>query len=400
MGYGHGIRVLTVTFLFFVLAVALGCRQTQVRTERASAPSPPVVPSPASPQDAIAAALHALQVPGIPEPPLKPGVTRAEREAYLLATSKAVEAMRSFATFDSAPKPAAPTLAAPNRTEEVAALAPVLAVELADAIDRSDPARASSAIRAALSYADYVTMESVSGGLTAGTVADYLANAIRTTPKQIDATMYNTLSEWIDEFKNRRNVANASLQAEISRLKEWLGKMDPEGPPVAVEAVLHTVRESGMRKPVPPEASEALARFARKHSAGGDTLPARVVVEEAKIAIDLAVEMLENLIKESPKPPEWPVIKVEEHPIASLYFSIINPYSNQAGDVGKLREEGLMLVELAVKLSHLAELPADLNGFGEGATSPYNGRTYVFRHVEGGYELARPREDSAKVSRR
>lgn len=360
----------------------------------------PASPSPASPSDAIAAALHALQVPGIPEPPVKPGATRADREAYLFATSKAVEAMRAFAGFDAAPAPAAPSLAAPNRTEEVAALAPVLAIELADAIDRSDPGRASSALRAALSYADYVTMESVSGGVTAGTVADYLTMAISTTPKQIDATMYEALRDPLVVFKSKQRVAGTSLDAEIARLKGWLRGMDSNGPAVAVESILHSVRESGMRKPLPPEAAESLANLAKKHSRNGESVPANVVVAEAKIAIDMAVQMLENFNKDLPAQIDWPVMSVEEHPIARLYFAAINPYTNQAGDVGKLRDEGLRLIELAIKLSQLAELPADLQGFGEHAISPYNGRAYTFRQVEGGYELARPRDDSLKVARR
>ncbi len=384
---------LRLATLVLIVAAIPGCNDTAQRTDRTMGAPPAAAPAPAGPQDAIAAALQSLQVAGIPEAPLKPGVTRSDRERYLLATAKAVEALRFFGKFDGTPPPPPLALGAPNRTEEVAALAPVFAVELADAIDRSDPARAANVLRSALSYGDYVAAESVAGGITAGTVADYLTMAIRTTSKQIDQSMNEALRQSLAPFAARTGIGTVARNAEIARLQAWVGSLQPDGPAVPLESVLRTVREAGARKPIPPEIGESLVSFTEKHSQKTDSIPAAVIVDEAKMAVGIAVSMLENFNKQVSEPILWPTIDVVAHPVASLYFAPINPYSNQASEIGALREEGIRMIELAIRLSHLSQLPADLRELGDDSVSPYNSQVYRFHLVEGGYELTRPREN-------
>lgn len=382
-----------IALICCLAALSVGCREPQPRIERTTGP-PTAQPSVVkSAKEAISHAIASLQVAGIPDPPLRPGVTRTDRERYLLATAKAVEAMRFFENYEGDPEPAGPALMAPNRTEEVAALAPVLAVELADSIDRSDPKRAATALKAALNYADYVARESVAGGVTAGTVADFLTMAVRTTVKQIDPQMNEVLRETLAPFLARNGVGADARKAEAARLRAWVLSMNAEGPPVPVEAILSMLREAGMRKPVPAEVAESLQKFSRRHSPSPNTIPAEVVIAEARMAIDLAISMLDAIDEKLPLPNGS--MDVETHPVASLFFARINPLSNQAGDIGKLREEGLRMIELAIRLAQLHELPEKLEQFDENAKSPFNGLLYQYRTVEGGFELARPRGEVA-----
>jgi hypothetical protein len=306
--------------------------------------------------------------------------------------------MRFFANYEGDPEPAGPALMAPNRTEEVASLSPVLAVELADSIDRSDPKRAATALQAALNYADYVARESVAGGVTAGTVADFLTMAIRTTAKQIDPQMNQALRETLAPFVAREGIGAQARKAEATRLRAWVLSMNAEGPPVPVEAILSLLREAGMRKPVPPEVAASLQRFSERHSPSPNSIPAAVVIAEARMAIDMAISMLDAIDEKLPLPNGS--IDVEAHPVASLFFARINPLSNQAGDIGKLREEGLRMIELAIRLAQLHELPEKLEEFDETAKSPYNGLLYRYRAVDGGFELERPRGEVANGAAR
>src|SRR5207253_3099260 len=155
------------------------------------------------------------------EPPLSPKSTRTQRQEYLLATEEALSNLRKLTSAPAARVVISPSLLPENRGDEILAISRLLAVDLADAIDRSNPGRAEATLRVAMRYADMVSCESVSSWVTAGAVSDSLAQGIKSVGRQLDSKMTDTLRRVIDEVDKKPPNSSKAIEGTMARMSAW-----------------------------------------------------------------------------------------------------------------------------------------------------------------------------------
>src|SRR5688500_18957154 len=123
--------------IIVIALLGLGCLERAKGTAR----SEPTL----SKQAIVTLAAQSLTASGMPEPPLRNESTRAERKEYLAATQGALEQLRKVGSAKSEQRDPSARLLLDDRTEQILAVSRLLAVELADSIDRSDARRALAA---------------------------------------------------------------------------------------------------------------------------------------------------------------------------------------------------------------------------------------------------------------
>ncbi|MCH8274505.1 MAG: hypothetical protein IH851_06930 [Armatimonadetes bacterium] len=332
--------------------------------------------------------LAALQVSGIPPAPLGIEATRSEREEYLLAVEKAVGLLAKLEDSDDLRPSPDPVMAPPFRGDEVMTVGRVLAVELADAIDRSDPERAAAALRAAFRYADFAAGESVAAALSAEGVAETLALGLRSVGRQLDTELTERLTAALHELESAPPVFSTTLQNEIERLDAWHAGVSAMTDPITVDQLIASVAAGTIGRPPVMEAlEEAIRDLADERVGDRNTLTARVVSEEAGVAYEEARRVLDAASDRTAVLARWP--DPAEHPIATLFLRRMRPWLEAASKLKEVRAESLRLLSLHIRL--LASEPPDtLESFGEEAMSPASGLPFEYIRTETGYELARP----------
>jgi len=335
-------------------------------------------------------ALRSLQVSGIPEPPLGRRATREERTEFLLATKKCLEALLMLPQAKPGTFNPPPNLVPPNRTEEILVLSRVLAVELADAIDRNDAKRAVTALRAAFHYADYVASESIASALAASAITDILISGVKTVSSQLDASMTERLLNTIEETSNTPAPLDDTFRNETARLRNWKDSLVQSKQPVSVSQFLSKIKEfTSAENRLKPDAEKMLRALAKKTDRKTENLPPTLLAQGASLAFRKVEETLSGARKGKPIPNLD--LDPKAHPIASLYLWRLKPWLTSAKDLDVIRQENFRLLALSVRLLSM-ELPDSLQAFGEAAISPVNGLPFEYKRIENDFELLRPRK--------
>jgi hypothetical protein len=330
-------------------------------------------------------AIAAQQVAGIPEPPLNRDATREDREKYLLASQKSIEALRNLLDAKKLEHKIGEDISPINRREEIATISKILAVELADSIDRSDDDRVKQAIRIAYTYADFVSEESIDAFLASAMITDHLMQGIRTVAKQIDSNILDILMEETERFFHKESPALNCLDNEIKRLRNWNQRIAQSTTGITVEKLIISVLDANGALTLPTDISDGL-RATTEQTEG--IIPPEILIRGTQVAYDIA-EMTLNAAKQG-KATEIKYLESKELPVASLYLYKIRSWLEFSPKLMELRQENLVLLRLFIRLCTM-EPPENLEVFGEDAVSPYNLQTFDYKVTEDAFELARPR---------
>jgi len=317
---------------------------------------------------------------GVPEPPLSRDSTREMRKEYLAATE---EALASLAKLPKAPmekSAQSAKLLLEDQSEQLLQISKLLAVELADAVDRAEPQRADDTLRLAIAYADSVAARSIPDWTASGAVADTLALGIKSVAGQLDEEMVERLTRVLADLETRPPLPESVLASDSRRILRWFDSVKANPDPVPVESV-------PLIAGVDPEArsrpSDEYMETVKKLAPLG-RVPHDAMVVECGMASQLAAAYLVD-----PRGP-LPVIDGSRNPIAAFIFAILMPTVSPAPDLLALRQENLRLVALTLKIA-IAEQPVDVASFGEIALSPVSGLPFEFVPAEAGFDLVRPR---------
>lgn len=330
-------------------------------------------------------AIAAQQVAGIPEPPLARDATREDREKYLLASQKSIEALRHLLGAKKPEHRIGEDISPINRKEEIATISKILAVELADSIDRSDDDRVKQTIRIAYTYADFISEESIDAFLASAMITDHLMLGVRTVAKQIDSNILDILMEETEKLLHKESPALKCLDNEIKRLSNWNQRVAQSTTGITVEKLIISVLDANAALTLPTDISDSL-KATTEQTEG--IIPADVLIRGTQIAYDIA-EMTLNAAKQG-KATEIKYLESKEFPVASLYLYKIRSWLEYSPKLMELRQENLVLLRLFIRLCTM-EPPANLEVFGEDAISPYNLQTFDYKVTEDTFELARPR---------
>ncbi|MGI8922803.1 MAG: hypothetical protein ACR2HJ_01980 [Fimbriimonadales bacterium] len=374
--------------LFAALLIALlfvgACRQEEVARTRPLSDKLQVGKVVSNRPDLLASTLEALRYPGIPEAPLSSTSTRQQRSDYLIATEAAMAHLLKLPGARGSLMAHGPALIGPDRTAEILSVSRLLAVNLADAIDRNDPARAEQILRTAFVYGDAMSRQSIEEWLASGAVADTLAQGIKSVGSQLDSLMSDRLRGVIKELEGKGPSHTAVLSATAGRLTRWRTRLQLSSAPVKVGQLVHLAGGDPNGRPnVDDELAQSIEAFA-----GSDTVSAQVVREESRLVVDSALANLRTN-KSSLE------LDRKAHPIAALYMSLIRPSLEAAAILPKVRHENLRLLSLTLRLL-LADRPNDLTSFGNEALSPVTGMRFVYKRTAIGFELQRPRPPAGK----
>ncbi len=323
---------------------------------------------------------HSLGSAGVPEPPLARDATRAMRKEYL---ASAEDALLQLAKLPKAPtdRPSASSrLLLEDQSAQLLEISKLLAVELADAIDRVDPQRADDTLRLAIAYADSVATRSVPDWTASGAVADTLALGIKSVADQLDEEVVERLTRVLADLETRPPAPELVLASDSRRILRWFDSVKANPDPVPVESV-------PLIAGVDPEArsrpSDEYMETVKKLAPLG-RVPHEAMVVECGMASQLAAAYLVD-----PRGP-LPAIDGSRHPIAAFIFSILTPTVSAAADLVELRQENLRLVALTLKIA-ISEQPVDMASFGESALSPVSGLKFEYVPTELSFDLVRPR---------
>lgn len=372
------------------LAAATLCGMIFVGCDRespiAAEPSPPPSPLPAS--ELIERAHQALALSVGTPPPLSQESTRPEREAYLQSAEAALKALLALpdAKLDREP----PTRVSRDTLEQVSEL---LAVELADAIDRDQPERVSRAIQAAYAYTDYWSSSGITVWVLASAMPERLAMGVRSVASQVDANLIATVSETLDTISSNPPDPKPAIQATHQRILDWRAKLKGN---TQVDALLKAYATSADGR---PSLSEGLAQQIRafaQRSGDAKLLREDVLLKEADVAVSVLTTFLERATKGEDVRIEKP--SAEEHPIALLFVLFFKPDVEMAPKLVALRQEGIQILALTVRII-AAGIPTDLSSFEHLAISPVSNLPFGYK-VEGDtFVLERPRRMNPPVAR-
>ncbi|HWP30709.1 MAG TPA: hypothetical protein VNK96_03145 [Fimbriimonadales bacterium] len=374
------------------LLLASGCNPNKTVLPDGASAQPPEPPHKIThtANELVNEALQSLQVSGIPEPPLNAKSTREDRTTFLLATKKCLQALLMLPQAETSTFVPPPNLVPPNRTEEILVLSRVLAVELADAIDRNDAKRAAAALRAAFHYADYVASESIASALAASAITDVLISGVKTVSSQLDASMTEHLLNTIEEVANSPAPIESTFQNEKARLRKWKDTLAHSKQPVSVAQFLSKIKEFlSAENRLNPDTEKMLRAFAKKTSKKSESLPPALLAQGASLAYRRVEETLAAALKGKPTPNLD--LDPKSHLIASLYLWRLKPWLINAKDLDAIRQENFRLLALSIRLLSM-ELPDSLQTFGENAISPVNGLPFEYKRLENDFELVRPRK--------
>jgi hypothetical protein len=351
---------------------------------------PPAMPPPMAPPQIrftksglIEAAVRDLQLPGIPDAPLSSSSTRQQRDEYLLATESALRALKDLPGADAGKPHLEKTLLPASRSDEVLAIGNLLAVELGAAIDRSDQMRAAAALRLAWAYANTVGEECIENWVVSDAIAESMCRGIKAVAGQLDDKSSALLRSTLSELQTKFPSPDTAIRGTLSRLKAWQIEQS-NLPPATPEQVLHEV--AGQERIA---SNPALLAALRSRAAGDGMLTAAIRTNESRITEKAVSDYLEEVAAGGRPVP----ISIDSgtHPLAALYLAALRPSLDAAPGLTALRKEGVQLVGLTIRII-AAELPKDLSGFGEDATSPMSNLKFEYHRSATEFELVRPRK--------
>lgn len=363
--------------------LAAGCREPIASSKEAAVlqPAPEVMRSGG---ELVAAAAAALKVSGIPEPPLAAESTRQQRQEYLVATEEALSTLRKLPAAGPDAPAVGDTLIPHDRTSEVLALGKLLAVELADAIDRSDAKRTEDALRLAFIYSDSLYKDSIAAACAGASVADSLVLGLKSVAGQLDSPLTTKLIETLDSIERHPPQPSAAIAESQNRIARWLKKVKAinESPKVA-DLLFVAGADQHMRLTSTPEFQKAL-----KGLEVDGRIPADVLAKESELVVERVAEYLHAA--GSGERPTLNSPELSAHAIAALYISVVRPSIEAAPRLGQMRLENIRILRLAIRILS-ADSPDDLSSFGEDAVSPVNQMKFRYTKTKGGFELERPR---------
>ena len=352
--------------------LGLGCLERAKGTERTE---------PALSKQAIVALVsQSLTASGMPEPPLRKEATRAERKEYLAATQGALDELKKLGTAKSENRPRSAQLLLDDRTEQILAISRLIAVELADAIDRSDANRAVAAIRLASNYVAFVSQRSVPDWLASAGIADTLAVAVKSVSDQLDSEMADVLTTELIRLEGAAADPGDVLLADATRMDEWLKAVETISDEVSIESI---EKMAGGRPDSRASSADALAKAVAEVAPSGN-VPPEVFVAESRIAADSVATYLRE-----PRGPQ-PQADSTRHPIAAYLISFLRPTFSDAPRLKDLRAENWRLLALTIKVA-AADHPEDLSAMGELAISPVSNLPFEYVRRESDFDLTRPR---------
>jgi hypothetical protein len=356
-----------------VLALlGLGCLERAKGTARAE---------PALTKQAVVALVaQSLTSSGMPEPPLRKDSTRADRKEYLSATQGALEQLRKIGLAPSENRQPSAELLLEDRTEQVLAISRLLAVELADAIDRSDKVRARATVRTAADYGAFVSDRSVPDWLASASIADTLAVGVKSVATQLDSDMADAVAEELARLEAGKTEPSAVLLADARRIEAWFASAELIREPLTAEAI---EKMAGARPDARAGRTDAFAKAVEVIAPNG-LVPVETFIAEARIAVDAVATYLKEPNREQP------TADSSRHPIAAYIISLLRPTFIDAQRLDELRAENWRLLALTVKVA-AADLPEDLSAMGELAISPVSKLPFEYVRREGDFDLARPR---------
>lgn len=343
-----------------------------------SAEPAPEAPPPASALIEQAHQALALTV-GTPLP-LSRESTRREREAYLQSAAMALKALLALPAAErddpSSSRVTRETL------EQVSGL---LAVELADAVDRDQPDRIASAIQAAYAYADYWSATGVTFWVLASAMPERLAAGVHSVAAQVDADVAETVTRTLDAISAAPPNANTAIQATRAKILEWRKKLNGG---TSVDALLKAYGTSTDGRPLLSEdLANQVRAFAKRHG-NADEISGQTLSQEADVAVAALTDFLDRSSQG-----EVPLIakpSPEEHPVALLFVLFFRPDIELAPKLIALRQEGIQILALTVRII-AAGVPPDLSSFEKLAISPVSNLPFGYK-VEGDtFVLERPR---------
>lgn len=323
---------------------------------------------------------QSLGASGVPEPPLARDSTRAMRKQYL---TSAEEALENLARLPKAPheypKPSKQLLL-PDQSAQILQISKLLAVELADAIDRADAQRADDTLRLAIAYADSVAVRSIPDWTASGAIADTLSQGIKSVAGQLDEEIVDRLGRVLDDLEKRPPSAQSVLASDSRRILAWYGSVRDNPDPVPVERIplIASLVPESRSRPAEDylEAVKALAPLGK--------IPHDTMVVECGLSAEVVGAFLKD-----PRPPA-PTIDAERHPIGALMLSVLAPTFSAAPNLIALRAENLRVIALTLRIA-AAEEPTDLSTIGDLAVSPVSGLLFEYLPTEFSFDLIRPR---------
>lgn len=355
-------------------AIILGCD----REPPVAAKPPRVAPPPTS--ELIERAHQALALTVGSHLPLSRQSTRPEREAYLQSADAALKALLALpdAKVDSLP----PTRVTRDTLEQVSGL---LAVELADAIDRDQSERVSRAIRAAYAYADYWSAAGVTVWVLTAAMPERLAAGVRSVAGQVDADLVETVTETLEAISAAPPSPESAIDATRTRILEWRAELKGETP---VDALLKAYATSADGRPSLSEDLAAQVRAFAERAGNIERISEQALLKEAEVAVSALTGFLDRAATGENARIEKP--SAEEHPIALLFVLFFKPDIEMAPKLVALRQEGIQMLALTARII-AAGMPADLSSFAEFAISPVSNLPFGYK-VEGDtFVLERPR---------
>lgn len=371
---------------FFVLAalsLALlpGCRKD---TTAGAQPKPNAVEAPTPQRTAaelIRAAHNALAVaPGMPAP-LSLTSARKDRQEYLQGMEQPLALLLDLPNSEGREQPFEDEVP-PDLFERCADL---FAVELADAIDRDQPDRASQALVAAFAYADRIGTRSVSQWVRANGLADRLCVGIRSVAPQVDEQMAQQINETLRQIADWKVDPKPAIEFSKRRIEEWRNQEIAATP---VDKLLTTYGTSlNGRQVLSQELANKIRGFAKKLG-DSQTLAAAALQAERDLAADAVLSFLNAAQQDPTVVLQLP--DAAQHPIALLFVLYFRSDMEMAPRLIPLRLESIRLVSLTARILATG-LPKDLTPFGEDAVSPVTNLAFGYK-VEGqSFELVRPR---------
>lgn len=263
--------------------------------------------------------------------------------------------------------------------------ADLFAVELADAIDRDEPQRASRALAAAFAYSDEIASRSVSQWVRANGLADRLCVGIRSVAEQVEDQIAEQIEATLKDIASWTVDPRPAIEFSERRVEEWRAKAISQTP---VSGLLATYGTSlNGRQVLSPELAHRIRSLAQAKG-NAELLSAATLKPEVEIAAEALLSFLRAALQNPAA--AVPLPDAEQHPIALLFVLYFRSEMELAPRLVPLRLESIRLVSLTARII-AANFPKDLTPFGEDAISPVTNLLFGYKVDGEDFELLRPR---------
>ncbi|RMG22748.1 MAG: hypothetical protein D6724_09795 [Armatimonadetes bacterium] len=364
-----------------LLATIPGCREQAEAGTRPTAPVAEPTKETRTAAELIRSAHEALTLAAGMPAPLSPTSTRKERQEYLQGMAQPLSILLSLPDAQDRNKPFEENVP-PDLFERCADL---FAVELADAIDRDEPQRASRALLAAFAYSDEIASRSVSQWVRANGLADRLCVGIRSVAGQVEDQIAEQIEATLKDIASWNVDPRPAIEFSERRVEEWRAKAISQTP---VSGLLATYGTSlNGRQVLSPELAHRIRSLAQAKG-NAELLSAATLKPE----VEIAAEALLSFLRAAPQNPAAavPLPDAEQHPIALLFVLYFRSEMELAPRLVPLRLESIRLVSLTARII-AANFPKDLTPFGEDAISPVTNLLFGYKVDGEDFELLRPR---------